>query len=139
MELMASEKIGQNASVHRPALMKELGAHHPHFFAYSPEIYTTNAIDSLNISLRKVTNNRGLFPNNESMLKLLYLTLNNIAKKWTMPIRDWKARLEPFLHRVRRQNNRFIENEKIPFTQHSYRPLKTAGCCSNEWGQFSKL
>jgi putative transposase len=70
------------------------------FFAYSPEIrrviYTTNAIESLNMSLRKVTKNRGSFPNDESMLKLLYLALNNIAKKWTMPVRDWKAALNRF-------------------------------------------
>jgi putative transposase len=70
------------------------------FFAYSPEIrkviYTTNAIESLNMSLRKVTKNRGSFPNDASMFKLLYLALNNIAKKWTMPIRDWKAALNRF-------------------------------------------
>ncbi|MDD2467501.1 MAG: IS256 family transposase [Desulfobulbus sp.] len=70
------------------------------FFAYSPEIrkviYTTNAIESMNMSLRKVTKNRGSFPNDESMLKLLYLALNNIAKKWTMPIRDWKVALNRF-------------------------------------------
>ena len=70
------------------------------FFAYPPEIrkviYTTNTIESLNMSLRKVTKNRGSFPNDESMLKLLYLALNNIAKKWTMPIRDWKAALNRF-------------------------------------------
>lgn len=71
------------------------------FFAYSPEIrkviYTTNAIESLNMSLRKVTKNRGSFPNNEAMLKLLYLALNNIAKKWTKPIRDWTAALNRFV------------------------------------------
>lgn len=70
------------------------------FFAYSPEIrkviYTTNAIESLNMSLRKVTKNRASFPTDEAMLKLLYLALNNIAKKWTMPIRDWKAALNRF-------------------------------------------
>jgi len=59
-------------------------------------IYTTNAIESLNMSLRKVTKNRGSFPNDEAMLKLLYLALNNIAKKWTLPIRDWKAALNRF-------------------------------------------
>jgi len=47
-------------------------------------------------ALRKVTKNRGSFPNDESMLKLLYLAMNNIAKKWTMPIRDWKAALNRF-------------------------------------------
>jgi len=70
------------------------------FFAYPPEIrkviYTTNAIESLNMSLRKVTKNRGSFPNDAAMFKLLYLALNNIAKKWTMPIRDWRAALNRF-------------------------------------------
>jgi len=48
------------------------------------------------MSLRKVIKNRGSFPNDESMLKLLYLTLNNIAKKWTMSTRDWKPALNCF-------------------------------------------
>lgn len=69
-------------------------------FGYPPEIkkviYTTNAIESLNMSLRKVTKNRGSFPNDESVFKLLYLALRNIAKKWTMPIRDWKSALNQF-------------------------------------------
>jgi len=59
-------------------------------------IYTTNAIESLNMSLRKVTKNRGHFPNDDAMFKLLYLALRNIAKKWTMPIRDWKSALNQF-------------------------------------------
>ena len=61
------------------------------FFDYPAEIrramYTTNAIESLNMSLRKVTKNRGSFPNDEAVFKLLYLALNNASKKWTMPIR----------------------------------------------------
>ncbi len=56
----------------------------------------TNAIESVNMSLRKVTKNRGSFPNDESMLKLLYLALKNISKKWTMPIRNWKSALYQF-------------------------------------------
>jgi putative transposase len=59
-------------------------------------IYTTNTIESLNMSLRKVTKNRGHFPNDEAMFKLLYLALKNIAKKWTMPIRDWKSAMNQF-------------------------------------------
>ncbi|HWR73494.1 MAG TPA: IS256 family transposase [Nitrospirota bacterium] len=66
-------------------------------FSYPPEIrkaiYTTNAIESLNMSLRKVTKNRGSFPNDEAMIKLLFLALRNISKKWTMPIHDWKSAL----------------------------------------------
>ena len=69
-------------------------------FSYPPEIrkaiYTTNAIESVNMSLRKVTKNRGSFPNDEAMLKLMYLALQNIAKKWTMPIRNWRSALNQF-------------------------------------------
>lgn len=70
------------------------------FFAYPADIrkviYTTNAVESLNMSLRKVTKTRGSFPTTESAMKLLYLALENIAKKWTMPIPNWKAALQRF-------------------------------------------
>lgn len=70
------------------------------FFDYPPEIrkviYTTNAIESVNMGLRKVTKNRGAFPSDEALLKLFYLALKNISAKWTMPIRDWKAALNRF-------------------------------------------
>jgi putative transposase len=63
------------------------------FFDYPPEIrkviYTTNAIESLNMTVRKVIKNKRAFPSDDSMLKLVYLALKNIEKKWTMPIRDW--------------------------------------------------
>ena len=70
------------------------------FFDYPPEIrkviYTTNAIESVNMSLRKLTKNRGSFPSDEALTKLFYLALRNISQKWTMPIRDWKAALSRF-------------------------------------------
>ena len=70
------------------------------FFDYPPEIrkviYTTNAIESVNMSLRKITKNRGSFPSDDALIKLFYLALNNISKKWTLPIRDWKAALTRF-------------------------------------------
>ena len=70
------------------------------FFDFPPEIrkviYTTNAIESVNYSLRKLTRHRGAFPSDEALIKLLYLALRNISKKWTMPIRDWKAALNQF-------------------------------------------
>lgn len=70
------------------------------FFDYPPEIrkviYTTNAIESVNMSLRKLTKNRGSFPSDEALLKLFYLALRNISQRWTMPIRDWKAALTRF-------------------------------------------
>ncbi|MDR7123191.1 IS256 family transposase, partial [Rheinheimera soli] len=71
------------------------------FFDHPPEIrkviYTTNAIESLNASLRKVTKTRRSFPNDEAVLKLLYLALHQIAKKWTMPLRDWKPAMNQFI------------------------------------------
>lgn len=70
------------------------------FFDYPPEIrkviYTTNAIESVNMSLRKLTKNRGSFPSDDALLKLFYLALRNISQNWTMPIRDWKAALNRF-------------------------------------------
>ena len=58
------------------------------FFAYPREIrkaiYTTKAIESLNMSLRKIIKMRGSFPTDEAALKLLYLALQNPSKKWTM-------------------------------------------------------
>ncbi|MBA2734636.1 MAG: IS256 family transposase [Acidobacteria bacterium] len=70
------------------------------FFAYPADIrrviYTTNAIESVNMSLRKIIKNRGSFPTDEAALKLLYLALQNIARKWTMPIKEWKAALNRF-------------------------------------------
>ena len=70
-------------------------------FAYPPAIrrviYTTNAIESLNYTLRKRLKTRGVFPNDESIMKVLYLALQHVAKKWTRPIRDWKAALNQFV------------------------------------------
>ena len=67
------------------------------FFDYPAEIrkviYTTNAIESVNMSQRKATQNRGSLPNDEALIKLYYLALRNISKKWTMPIQNWKAAL----------------------------------------------
>ena len=70
------------------------------FYAY-PEpirrvIYTTNAVESLNSQLRKVTRNRGSFPTADSVRKVLYLALQNASKRWSMPIRDWGAALNQF-------------------------------------------
>lgn len=52
-------------------------------------IYTTNAIESLNMTLRKVIKNKRIFPNDIAVFKSLYLAIGNIEKKWTMPIKDW--------------------------------------------------
>jgi transposase-like protein len=70
------------------------------FFAYPLEVrrvfYTTNAIESLNMQLRKIIKNRGHFPNDEAATKLIYLALRNITAKWKMPPVFWKSALNQF-------------------------------------------
>lgn len=70
------------------------------FFNYPAEIrrviYTTNAIESLNMTLRKVLKNKRFFPSDEAAFKQLYLGIKNISKKWTMPIRNWGAAMSRF-------------------------------------------
>ena len=70
------------------------------FLAYPEEIrkiiYTTNAIESLNRSLRKAVKTRGHFPNDQAATKLLYLAIKNLTAKWKMPPRSWKAALNQF-------------------------------------------
>ena len=60
-------------------------------------IYTTNAIESLNSVIRKAINNRKIFPHDQSALKVVYLAINAAAKRWTMPIRNWKPALNRFM------------------------------------------
>ena len=71
------------------------------FFDYPADIrkaiYTTNAIESMNMTLRKVIKNKRVFPSDESVFKLLYLAINNVSKKWTMPIRNWKEAMNRFM------------------------------------------
>jgi transposase-like protein len=59
-------------------------------------IYTTNAIESLNRSLRKVIKTKAVFPDEDSVFKLMYLAMQNIAKRWNRPIKNWKAALSHF-------------------------------------------
>ena len=60
-------------------------------------IYTTNAIESLNSVIRKALNKRKVFPTDDSARKVVYLAIQDASKKWTMPIRNWKAALNKFL------------------------------------------
>ena len=70
------------------------------YFAYPREVrlilYTTNAIESLHMQVRKITKSRGHFPNDDAARKLLFLALRNIAKKWTMPHRFWRPAANQF-------------------------------------------
>ena len=59
-------------------------------------IYTTNIVESLNATLRKAVRNRGHFSTENSLMKVLYLAITGVSKKWNMPIRDWKMALNHF-------------------------------------------
>lgn len=52
-------------------------------------IYTTNIIESVHRQFRKLTKTKGAFPNEQSLIKLLYMGIQNAQKKWTMPIANW--------------------------------------------------
>jgi len=57
-------------------------------------VYTTNVIESLNYSLRKVLKNRAAFPHDEAVFRLIYLGLQPVSRRWTRPIQDWPAALQ---------------------------------------------
>jgi putative transposase len=83
-----------------PSISKSWRAHWTRvipLFAFSEDIrriiYTTNAIESVNMTLRKVTRNHRIFPSDEAVYKVVYLAMRNISKKWTMPIHHWKPAL----------------------------------------------
>jgi len=58
-------------------------------------MYTTNAVESLHMSLRKIIKTRGSFPSEEAALKLLYLALQNVSRKWEI-VQQWKQALNQF-------------------------------------------
>ena len=92
--------MGREVPDHQPDVAAERGSCDAVFFAYPVEIrkviYTTNAVESWNMSLRKVSKTRGWFPHQDAAMKLLYLALEHIVKKWTKPVQDWKAALQRF-------------------------------------------
>ena len=85
-----------------------------HQLGYSKNAGCANAIESLNMSLRKLIKPRGSFPSEEVCLKLLYLGLKNVAKKWTMPIPDWGLAMNQFVIMVK---DRIQPAELHSFTQ----------------------
>jgi len=70
------------------------------FMKFSPEIrrgiYTTNAIESLNYTLQRNLKTRQSFPNDEAAMKLIFMILRRICKRWTMPIKNWGEALHQF-------------------------------------------
>lgn len=87
-----------------PQISKSWRAHWPNLitlFDFPVDIrkviYTTNAIESLNSVIRKSVKTRKLFPSDESATKVVYLAIQAASKKWTMPIRNWKAAMNHFM------------------------------------------
>lgn len=71
------------------------------FFQYPKDIrkiiYTTNAVESLNSVIRKACNRHKLFPNDRAAIKVVYLTVEQAAKNWTMPLQDWNLAINQFM------------------------------------------
>jgi len=74
-------------------------------------IYTTNPIEGLHRQIRKITKTKGAFPSEQALMKLMYLVIQNISKKWTMPIHNWGMALSQlyvkFGDRILQEKNSF--------------------------------
>lgn len=100
---VALDAFGKKWDTKYPTISQMWRNHWEHvipFFDYPQDIrkviYTTNAIESLNRSLRKVIKTKGAFPTDASIMKIFYMALANISRKWTMPIRTWNAAMSQF-------------------------------------------
>ena len=88
--------MGREISHRHSILEKSLGA--SELLLQVPQeirkvIYTTNIIESVHRQFRKLTKTKGAFPNENSLLKLLYMGIQNAQKKWTKPIANWNLAL----------------------------------------------
>ena len=102
--LLALDQLAERWDNKYPQISKSWRAHWQNLntlFNYPQDIrkaiYTTNAIESLNSVIRKATKKRKLFPTEDSAKKVVYLAIQQASKKWTMPIRNWKAALNRFM------------------------------------------
>jgi transposase-like protein len=102
--LLALDQFADRWDVKYPQISRSWRNHWENIntlFAYPEDIrkaiYTTNAIESLNSVIRKALKKRKLFPNDDSARKVVYLAIRDASKKWTMPIRNWKAALNRFI------------------------------------------
>lgn len=85
------------------------------FFEYDQVIrkiiYTTNLIEGVHRQIRKITKTKGAFSSEQALMKLMYLVIKNISKKWTMPIHNWgMAFLQLYVRfgdRILREHNSF--------------------------------
>jgi putative transposase len=102
--LLELERFSEKWDEQYPQISKSWHSHWPNLvtlFEYPPDIrrviYTTNAIESLNSVIRKATKQRKVFPTDDAAMKVVYLAIQSAAKKWTMPIRNWKPALNRFM------------------------------------------
>lgn len=102
--LMALESFASKWDKKYPQVAKSWYAHWTNLMVFlqypgaiRKVIYTTNAIESVNSQFRKVTKNKRVFPNDLAVFKTLYLTINYMTKKWTMPIQNWNEAMAHFL------------------------------------------
>ena len=102
--LQSLDQFAQRWDEKYPQISKSWRAHWQNLntlFNYPQDIrraiYTTNAIESLNSVIRKAIKKRKLFPTDDSAKKVIYLATQKAAKKWTMPIRNWKPALNRFM------------------------------------------
>ena len=102
-------------------------------------IYTTNAIESVHMRLRKIIKTRGHFPTDEAATKLLWLALRNITADWSRATREWKSAMNQFAilyadrfkpSAARTPTASHTENLTGPFK------IATAGCRSNRRGAW---
>lgn len=101
--LFALEEFSEKWDLKYPIISKSWTANWQKIspmFSFPQEIrravYTTNVIESLNFSLRKITKTRAAFPTEDAAMKLIWLGLQNIEKKWTMPIQNWSLAMNQF-------------------------------------------
>jgi len=102
--LMALEQLAQEWDSKYPQISRSWSSNWNNIntlFNYPPDIrkaiYTTNAIESLNSVIRKAIKKRKLFPTDDSARKVIYLAIQDAAKKWTMPIRNWRQAMNHFM------------------------------------------
>lgn len=96
---VGAQRIQLDVAVHRQQAVDFEPHASSSFFQFLPEIrkvfYTTNAIESLNMVMRKYTRNRRIFPNDDSALKSLFLAIREASKNWKS-IHHWKPALQSF-------------------------------------------
>ena len=101
---LALEQFAEQWDTKYPQISRSWRAHWENLnalFNYPQDIrkaiYTTNAIESLNSVIRKAIKKRKLFPTDDAARKVIYLAIQDASKKWTMPIRNWKAAMNRFM------------------------------------------